>query len=139
MTEYELASLFYQVVDVANASLANFLTITSAMLIVCYLAAAKLDRVSSVLVLTLFTVFSMGMINEIYSEYRDLVGIGQEIAQAAGDAGSNLKWHGFALGNADGAGEFIPRWVVTMSLLAYFGTLWFFFHMRRRRTKTGDQ
>jgi len=26
MTEYELAALFYQVVDVANAGLANFLT-----------------------------------------------------------------------------------------------------------------
>ena len=85
MSEYELASLFYQVVDVANASLANFLTITSAMLVVCYLAADKLDRVSAFLVLTLFTVFALGMINEVYSEYRDLVGIGQEIAPVGAD------------------------------------------------------
>lgn len=137
MTEYEFAALFYQVVDVANASLANFLTITSAMLVVCYLAADKLDRVSSILVLTLFTVFSMGMINEIYSEYRDLVSIGQEIAKSASSASSDLKWHGFALGDADGLASFIPRWVVAMSLLAYFGTLWFFFHMRRRSAKKG--
>lgn len=139
MTEYELAALFYQVVDVANASLANFLTITSAMLVVCYLAADKLDRVSAFLVLTLFTIFSLGMINEIYSEYRDLVGIGQEIARSAQNAQSSLKWHGFALGGAETDGVFIPRWVVSMSALAYFGTIWFFFHMRRKPAKTSKQ
>lgn len=139
MSEYELAALFYQVVDVANASLANFLTITSAMLVVCYLAAAKLDRVSAFLVLTLFTVFSMGMINEIYSEYRDLVGIGMEIARSAEDPGSSLKWHGFAIGGAETDGQFIPRWVVTMSALAYFGTIWFFFHMRRRSKRLNKE
>ena len=50
MSEYELAALFYQVIDVAIASLANFLAITSAMLVVCYLAGAELDRVSALLV-----------------------------------------------------------------------------------------
>jgi hypothetical protein len=44
VTEYELTAIFYQVVDVANASLADFLTITTAMLVVCYLAAAKHAR-----------------------------------------------------------------------------------------------
>ena len=70
MTEYELAALFYQVVDVANAS---------------------------------------------------------------------LKWHGFALGGAETDAKFIPRWVVSMSALAWFGTIWFFFHMRRKPAKTRKQ
>ena len=134
MTEYELAALFYQIVDVANATMANFLAVTFAMMVVCYLAAHKLDRVSSALVLALYVLYAVGMIHEMYSEYRDLVGIGSEIARSATHADSSLTWHGFALAGPNAVGQFIPVWVAIMGGLALFGTIWFFFHMRRRRS-----
>jgi hypothetical protein len=133
MTEYELAALFYQVVDVANATMANFLAVTFGMMVVCYLAAHKLDRASAIVVLALYSLNSLGMINEIYSEYSDMVRIGKEIAQSATGAGSRLSWHGFALAGPDSYLQYIPFWVLAMSGLGFLATLWFFFHMRRRR------
>ena len=133
MTEYELASLFLQIVDFANATMANFLAITFGMMVVCYLAAHRLDRASTIVVLALYSLYSLGLINEIYSEYRDLVAIGNEIAQAASVPDSRLTWHGFALAGPDSYLQYIPFWVLTMSGLGFLATVWFFFHMRRRR------
>jgi len=132
MTEYELASLFLQTIDVANATTANFLAVAFGMMVVCYLAAHKLDRSATAVVLALYSLYALGMINEIYSEYRDLVGIGDEIARSATKAGSRLTWHGFAIAGPDSHLQYIPFWVLTMSSLAFVGTIWFFFHMRRQ-------
>lgn len=135
MTEYELASLFYQVVDVANATMANFLAVTFGMMVVSYLAAHRLDRKAVAVVLTLYILYSMGMINEMFNEYRDLISIGNEIAVAATNPGSGLSWHGFAIAGPNAIAQYVPLWVVAMSGLALFGTIWFFFHMRRRHAE----
>ncbi len=46
MSEYEMASLFCQVVEAGHATLANFLTVVFAVLVVSYFVADKLDRVA---------------------------------------------------------------------------------------------
>lgn len=136
MTEYELASLFLQTVDVANASMANFLAVTFGMMVVCYMAAHKLDRASAIVVLALYTLYSLGLINELYSEYRDLIGIGSEIAKSAAEPGSRLGWHGFVVAGPDSYLKYVPYWVLAMCGLGFLATIWFFFHMRRRHAVT---
>ncbi len=137
MTDYETVSLFYQVIAVANASLANYLTVVSAMLVASYLVADKLDRFSSGLVLAIFSIFSIGMINEVRSAYRDFARLGVLISELAAEPGSSLGWHPVA--GSDGAGfRAIPVVITVVCSLAYLGSLWFFFHTRRSRcAKTG--
>jgi hypothetical protein len=47
MSEFEMASLFYQVLGAAHAALANFPLVIFAVLVVSYFVAGKLDRLAS--------------------------------------------------------------------------------------------
>jgi hypothetical protein len=51
MSEYEMASLFFQVVETAHAAIANFLTVVFAVLIVSFFAVQKIERVSMITLL----------------------------------------------------------------------------------------
>ena len=131
MSEYETASLFYEMIGVANASMANYLTVVFAVLAAGYLVAEKLDRTSAIVVLSLFTVFALGMTNEIVSAYRDFAGLGRLMAQMAA-AGPAFSWHPVA--GTRGAGfALIPFVVLGICAVAYVGTMWFFLHTRRTR------
>ena len=60
----------------------------------------------------------MGYINELYSEYRDLVGLGKQLGELGAKPGSSFSWHGFVLGRSGSFADFIPLIVVTTSVLA---------------------
>jgi hypothetical protein len=128
MTEFETATLFYQIVDLATSTSANFLTIISVMLVVSYLAAHKLDTISTVLILVIFSLFALGNINELYSEYSDLVGLGKQLGELGAKPGSSLSWHGFVMERSGPFLGYIPIYVAMMSILSYLGAIWFFFH-----------
>ncbi len=72
MSDYELASLFFTIMEAAQATFANFLAIISGMIAVSYFFAHKLDRTLSALLLVIFSLFSLGFINEIFAAYSDL-------------------------------------------------------------------
>ena len=75
----------------------------------------------------------------VYFECWDLVGVGREITASANNAGSSLKWHGFAVRDAAAMGNFIPLRVLVMCFAACFSTIWFFFQMRRKHSRrNGD-
>ncbi len=129
MSDYELASLFFQVIDTAHAALANFLTVVFAVLVVTHFVAHKLDRLSAFLLLTVYSLFSIGMTNEIVSLYSDFVRLGHRMAE---NGATDLGWLGMTSSGQDGPVWAIPIIVGIMCVTAYLGSLVFFYRMRKR-------
>jgi hypothetical protein len=128
MTDYELVSLFYQIQSTLTGSTANFMTGAFAMLVAGYLVAHRLDRVATGILLTIFSVFTVGLGNEMRGLASDLALVGRQItARAAADPASTLMWHPAAEGVDFG---FIWPTLVGMTVMIYIGTVWFFFRAR---------
>ena len=107
MSEFEMASLFYQVLEAAHAALANFLTVVFAVLVVGYFMAGKLDRIASIFLSGVNSLFAIGMTNEIVGLYSDLARLAWEIAQYTGSDGTAFSWHGMASSLVNG-----PPWAI---------------------------
>jgi len=132
MSEYEMATLFYQVVEAAHAALANYLTVVFAVLVVSYFVANKLNRVAWICLLGVYSIFAIGMTNEIVSLYSDMVRLGWQMASQMDAEKTALSWHGMASGIEDGPRWAIPIVVAAMCGLAYVGSIIFFFQIRKR-------
>ncbi len=132
MSEYEIASLFYQIVETAHAALANYLTVVFAVLISSFLVATKVDRSTWIALLGVYSLFSIGMINEIVSLYSDMVRLGWEMVEFSERTGTALTWHGMASATEDGPAWIIPIAVGVMCTLAFLGSLFFFFRLRKQ-------
>ena len=128
MTEYEKATLFYQVVETAHAAMANYLTVLFAVVAVSYFVADRLDRTASVLLLVVYSFFCFGMIREIFFLYSDMARLGHEMAQVPGDV---YAWLGIAQSSVDSPAWVIPYGSMVMSLAAYLASLLFFYRIRR--------
>lgn len=131
MTEYEVVSLFHQIVTGANASLTNFLTVLMAMLVASYMAAGKLDGKTTGMILAVYSVFSLGMMNEIYSGYRDFAAVGMEMVRMGRMPGSSIAWHPNVVAGGIGLAQ-LPFVILAILVSAYASSMWFFFHMRGR-------
>jgi hypothetical protein len=128
MTDYELVSLFYQIQSNLTGSTANFMTGAFAMLVAGYLVGHRLDRVATGILLVIFSVFTLGLGNEMRGLASDMALVGREItSRAAADPTSDLMWHPAAGGLDFG---FIWPTVVGMTALIYIGAVWFFFRAR---------
>jgi hypothetical protein len=138
MSEYEIASLFYQIVETAHAALANYLTVVFAVLISIFLVGTRVDRSTWFALLGVYSFFSIGMINEIVSLYSDMVRLGWEMAEISAKTGTALTWHGMASSTADGPAWFIPITVGTMCSAAFLGSLFFFFRIRKQGGATSE-
>ena len=130
MTEYEIAALFYQIVDTAHSALANYLTVVFAVLISTYLVGRNIDRWTWYGLLAVYAIFCLGMINEIVSLYSDMVRLGWEMARLHGDSAAALSWHGMAIATEDGPRWFVPITVGVMCGLAFLGSLLFSIRLR---------
>ena len=135
ITEYEIASLFYQVVDTAQAAMTNFLTVVFAVIVVSYFAGEKLDRFASSLLIFVYSFFCFGMIREIYYLYSDLARLGWKMASFPG---STFDWHGMASSLTQGPPQIIPLSAVSMCVLGYVGSLAFFYFRRKRASSVAD-
>ena len=119
MTEYELATLFFQIADTAHAIIANFLTIVFAMIVVSYLVAHRLDLISTSLLLDGLTPCSR-------SGWRSKCSI--SIATLSNLAGSwrsitmrirpRLGWMGMATDLSDGPNQVIPAVTAIVCVIA---------------------
>lgn len=137
MTEYEYATLFFQVVDTAHAAIANFLTIVFAMIVVSYLAAHKIDRYATGLLLSAYTLFSFGLTFEIYNLYTDFANLGWELAQYQDANPSAYTWLGMATSLDSGPNKVIPAVISIVCLIAYLGSMMFFVRMRKAPDSDG--
>ena len=130
MTEYEYATLFFQLSETAHAAIANFLTVVFAMLVVSYLAADKLDRYATSLLLTAYTLFSLGLAFEIFNLYRDFGELGWELAKYHDANPAAYTWLGMATDLESGPNRFIPAVIAAVCVIAYLGSMMFFVRMR---------
>ena len=128
MTEFEQATLFYQIVETAHSAMANYLTVVFAVVAVSYFVADRLDRSASALLLVVYSVFCFGMIREIFFLYSDMARLGYVMSGVPGDS---FGWLGIAQSSADGPAWIIPYSSMVMSVAAYLGTLLFFYRVRR--------
>ena len=135
MTEFELISLFNELLDDAFSRLADFMAGTFAMLISAFFAGAKLSRNMARLVVFLYTLFAVAtsipmlMISYRFTKVAELLG------DRAGETGSVID-HIFPI---------LPStWgvVPVMSVIvigAYAGTLAFFMQTRKRAPSPADE
>jgi xanthine/uracil permease len=131
MTEYEYATLFFQVSETAHAAIANFLTVVFAMIVVSYLTAHKLDRYATGLLLTAYSLFSLGLSFEIFNLYRDFGELGWELAQYHDANPTAYAWLGMATDTENGPNRIIPAVIAAVCVIAYLGSMLFFIRMRR--------
>ncbi len=127
MEPFELATLFYQIVETAHSAMANYLTVLLAVVAVSYFVAGRLDRTASLLLLAVYSFFCFGMIREIFFLYSDMARIGHEMALAGGDS---LRWLGMTQSATEGPQLVIPYSALVMCLLAYLGSMVFFYRVR---------
>ena len=139
MTEYEYATLFFQVSETAHAAIANFLTVVFAMLVVSYLAAHRLDRYATTLLLTAYTLFSLGIAFEIFNLYRDFGELGWELAKYHDANPAAHGWIGMATDLEKGPNRFIPAVIATVCVIAYLGSMMFFVRMRRENKRKVEE
>tara|TARA_R110002072_G_scaffold150048_2_gene298123 strand:+ start:43 stop:447 length:405 start_codon:yes stop_codon:yes gene_type:complete len=130
MSDYEYASLFFTIMEAAQATFANFLAIVSGMIAVSYFFAHKLDRTLSSLLLLIFSLFALGFINELFAAYSDFARLAAVIGERGGMAESALGWMGPVVNGAGGIAA-VPWIILSMTLASYVATIWFFFHARK--------
>lgn len=130
MTNYELTYLFYEAVQTANGTITNYMTLVFGMLVTSYLAAHRLDKVMMTLALVIYSMFSLGFINEIFSAASDFARLGLFLAERGQDPSADLGWFGPVVDGAGGM-HVIPWAILTMIVAAYLGSMAFFFRARK--------
>ena len=127
MSEFEIASLFNELLSTVLAVLETFMAALFAMLATAYFVAPRLTRVMSATVVGLFTLFSTLVIFLAFAASRRVAGFGAQLDEMASQTGSDLSWLFFV----PAAVPVVPAAVVIVLITAYGATLLFFFQARR--------
>jgi len=130
MSEYEHVQLFFQIVGVANGTISNYMTLVFGMLVTSYLAAHRLDRLMAVIALAIYSLFALGLCNEIFQVYADFSRIGIKLAEMGQLPDSDLGWFGPVVSGPEGL-HMIPFIILTVVVSAYLGSILFFFRARK--------
>jgi len=131
MSEYEHAYMFTEILQTANASMANYMAIVFGMLVASYFAAHRIDRIMVCLGLGVYSVFCMGFINEISHIYHDFGRIGAKIQGLGQVDGTSLGWMGPALMDTPLPMMLVPKIITVMVVAIYIASLLFFFRARK--------
>ena len=127
MTDYELLSLWYQIVGNLQTSMANYFAGVFGMLGVAYFVSHKLDRLASWLLVGLYTLFCLGMLSELWELGNSLRKLAAEL-RGAGVERPSIAWHSAVQGQSF---AHIPVVTLAMVVLIYGATLVFYFRARR--------
>lgn len=130
MTEYEHVQLFFQIVNVANGTISNYMTLVFGMLVTSYLAAHRLDRLMAGIALAIYSLFALGLCNEIFQVYSDFARLGLQISEFGSVPETRLGWFGPVALGPDGLTA-IPVIIMTVTVSAYVGSILFFFRARK--------
>ncbi len=131
MTEQQIATLFFEVLSVANASMMSYVTIVFAVIGSSYFIAHKLPKRMLALIMILFSMISVGYIMEITNEYGDIVRLGMLINELSTREGSSLHWHGASFKEGRFALSIMQPLMSFIVISTYAGTIWFVFLARR--------
>jgi hypothetical protein len=133
MTEFEMAYLFNDMFINLVTQVQFYFAVLTAFLAASYVAAHRLTRSMTVVVVGLFAVVSVGSILNIYRQVQAMAGLA-ETMRAAAASGKGLAWHPVAsqydwqLRVPRGGG-------VAFVLLAGAAAVYFFFHCRHVNRK----
>lgn len=121
--------LFLELVQAANGTMANYMTLVFGMLVTSYLAAHRIDRVMMSVALLIYTMFALGFCNEIYQIYSDFSRLGLQLHEVGQTPNTSLGWFGPVANNPDFLHK-LPNIILTMILSAFVGSIIFFFRAR---------
>jgi len=130
MTEYEHTILFLELAQAASSLMANYMTLVFAMIVTSYMAAHRLDRFMVWAALILYSSFALGFCNEIFQVYSDMSRLGIRIAELGEKPDTALGWFGPVASSPDFL-YVLPKLVGGMIILAYIGSILFFFRARK--------
>ncbi|MGJ8563370.1 MAG: hypothetical protein ACSHXY_07440 [Alphaproteobacteria bacterium] len=130
MTEYEHTILFLEFAQAASSVMANYMALVFAMIVTSYMAAHRLDRLMTGIALTIYSLFALGFCNEIFQLYSDLSRLGISIADMGNNPSTSLTWFGPIATGPDFL-HILPEIIGGMIVLAYFGSILFFFRARK--------
>lgn len=130
MTEYEQVSLFFAILEVANTSLTIYMTLLFGMVVASYMAAHRLDRVMMVLALIIYSIFCLGLCNQIFHVFSDFSRLGLHIAAQGVGPNTDLGWFGPVINNPESL-RHIPAFGLLMIFSAYVGSVLFFLRARK--------
>jgi len=128
MTEFEIASLFNELLATVLALLETFMAALFAMLATAYFVAPRLTRAMSATIIGLFTLFSAFVIFLAFAASRRVAGFGAQLDEMANQLGADLSWLFFM----PAAVPVVPTAVVAILVTAYVATLVFFVQARRQ-------
>jgi hypothetical protein len=128
MTDFEIVSLFNDLLNTSFARLQDFMAGLFAMLVTAWLAANQLSRRMAILVVTLYSIFAVVTIVPALATILRFALAGDLVREAAGQPGSVL---GSLFPVLPSAALIMP--IMTILLVgAYAGGLLFFFQARGR-------
>jgi len=134
MTVYELASLHAQILQTANAQLANWLAVLTVYLGAGYIVAHRLSLPSaialSLVAVSALVVFALSISRTVQT----FIGVSQEIQKIAARR-DGLEWHQ-AIGLSPGAMSWMETSVLLILLTLVAVAVYFFFSSRRHNLKS---
>lgn len=130
MSDYELLSVFMAQVQALWEVFSTFVSVVFAFLVVSYLVASKLRRSLAAVAIALYTLVALWAAWALSRGAASVAAIAQEMKNHVRDGTSTLGWHP-AANTPDVVGDAIPIGITLIALLAYLGSVFFFYVQRR--------
>jgi general stress protein CsbA len=130
MSDYELVSVLIEYINTTWAIFATYVSVVFAFLVAGYFAAKKLASTMVSLVITLYTLV---VIWSVFALNRNVASIGaatDEIKRVVREGESSLSWVPLT-STPDFLSSAMPIMVTGLAVVAYVGSLLFFFHQRK--------
>jgi len=124
MTDHEILSLFSEFGGNTQETFINYVGVLSAFLVAAYLAADRLSKTMTTVLIALFSVVALQQGTALLLHWGDQVGLLAEIR-----ARENLAWHGAHRASPSMGLIFYATYFVTV-FGGYVGALVFFFDRR---------
>jgi len=128
MTEAELLATFQGYLTQIQTILFGYISFISGFLVMSYLAADKLSKLLTALVLSLFSVACGALIFRLFLARHDFSMLNQYILQRSQSGELNLPWFG---ANPPWAPQLLAILDIAITLGGFVGSVAFFFIQRR--------
>lgn len=130
MTDYEMLSILIEFASTIWTVFATYVSIVFAFLVVSYLVSSKLKPELISIVVALYTLVALWASWVLNRGSASLVALVAEMKRSIQDGTSSLGWHP-AAATPDFLLAVIPVLVTLVALLAYIGSLVFFYYQRK--------
>jgi hypothetical protein len=130
MTDYEIVSVLNEFVSTTWAIFATYVSIVFAFLVASYLVASRLVPRIVAVVIILYTLVALWAVWGLNRTAANLVASIAEIKRRVQEDGSSLGWLP-ATSIPDVMLHAVPFLVTTVAVVAFVGSVVFFFHQRK--------